>query len=478
MNRIGWRQLASGLLAATLSLGIAACDDDTSSGSGDMSGAGGDMSANVMPDMTMTGTPGTGQVVYADIVGTAYTAPTTANPTGLLPRTHVLLTLPSLPKVAPMSDPSSDLDLTMAKGCTINRYTTTNLPHGDGDAGLVTYTGWNMNTATLAFNAKNGTATMGQAMANDPITCTRLGPLMTYTCFFGNALNTDGGVGAMGSLVGDVAWPVVPHALVQNTPLRTVVSTAPDQWPPMYDTNSPGACVKRYVRYTSDPGGAACTDASFYSHPADPIGSGCQLAVEVCEQTPTAELGVASIVEATSGGADYGAAMKTIGNGGGTDGGAAQFPSPLYIVSVTSGANDITAFGPDLLTGGNSLSFADGKIAKDQPLTITFSCDPNNLTKGAGCTTATLAAMLLTTDTGTKTAPVGGLPTGVGECIAKPTTGQIAISAAQMAALTGGQTGGSIKVVLANAQLALPVSTKGHTLVFLGGLGSFGISNF
>jgi len=36
---------------------------------------------------------------------------------------------------------------------------------------------------------------------------------------------------------------------------------------------------------------------------------------------------------------------------------------------------------------------------------------------------------------------------------------------------------GSVKIVLANAQLAQPAVTMGHTLVFLGGMGIFGISN-
>ena len=69
MNRNWWRQLASGLLAATLSMGIAACDDDTSSGTGDMSMSSADLSATA-DDMAM-GKPGNAQVTLADIVGTA-----------------------------------------------------------------------------------------------------------------------------------------------------------------------------------------------------------------------------------------------------------------------------------------------------------------------------------------------------------------------------------------------------------------------
>src|SRR3954468_6450078 len=112
MNRNRWRQLASGLLAATLSLGIAACDDDTSSGTGDMS-VGADMSAEV--DMTMTGTPGNGQLTLADVVGTVF------HPTkGALPRTHTLVAVASLPKFAGTPDPSSDFGVTPTiHGCSI-----------------------------------------------------------------------------------------------------------------------------------------------------------------------------------------------------------------------------------------------------------------------------------------------------------------------------------------------------------------------
>src|SRR4051812_31942220 len=128
MNRNRWRQLASGLLAATLSLGIAACDDDTSSGTGDMA-MGGDMSANVMPDMTGAAA-GNGQITLADVVGNLY-VPTSVSPSGFLPRTHVLLSIASFPKPSRSGDPSSDLTLTPPSGCLINRFNATNMPGTD-----------------------------------------------------------------------------------------------------------------------------------------------------------------------------------------------------------------------------------------------------------------------------------------------------------------------------------------------------------
>ena len=108
MNRTTWKQLASGLLAATLSLGIAACDDDTSSGTGDMA-MGGDMSAEAgMPDMT--GTPGNGQITLADVVGTLF-VPTSVSASRCRVRTPCLR-IASFPKPSRSGDPSSDLTLT------------------------------------------------------------------------------------------------------------------------------------------------------------------------------------------------------------------------------------------------------------------------------------------------------------------------------------------------------------------------------
>jgi hypothetical protein len=87
-----------------------------------------------------------------------------------------------------------------------------------------------------------------------------------------------------------------------------------------------------------------------------------------------------------------------------------------------------------------------------------------------------LAALLLQTSTATKEKPTPALPAGAGQCIAKPTLGVISVSAAQMTALFGGQTGGSIKLALANLGLGLD-TTNGHTLVYTAGMGAFGFTN-
>jgi hypothetical protein len=406
MERTKCRVLAVGLLTATLGLGIAACGDDTTS-----------MDMAMPPDMhapnpDMTGAPpGIGQVIVADLVGTAYSQ--AAPPPNGAPRTHVLLALTSFPKVVPTSDPTSDLNFTAMTGCTVNRYTATNLPPADGDAGNVTISGYNV--YTLATNVTTGITLQTPA---PPITCIRLTTPPNYACFFGGAVSPDSG--PVGALVSNIAYPLIPQA----------------SWP------FPG-CITRVT----------------------PAGT-------FCEQSPILGLGVAQITESISGGADFPAASDTVGNGGGLDGGLAQFPGPVYVVAATSGGTNIT--GMDLLTGGRSLPVTDASISAANDLTITFSCDPNNATtQGAGCAgSSDTAALLVRSSTSKK--PMFGVTTatGLAECVAHVTTGTIKITGVQLTALLGGQTGGSIQLAL--ARLALHPKPAGtHLVAFAGGMGAF-----
>jgi hypothetical protein len=166
---------------------------------------------------------------------------------------------------------------------------------------------------------------------------------MQYGCVYGGTANADGG--AMGASTNDVIYPMMRHRDFCATTMLDV-ETYPD-WP------APFPCSERAVGARAPVVGEVCP----------PNGANANTVIQYyCEQGPIAGSGVAEITEKISGGADYEAKMKTIGNGGGTDGGVNMFPGPLYIISVTSGTTDITAFGPDLVTGGNGLSFADGKI--------------------------------------------------------------------------------------------------------------------
>jgi hypothetical protein len=409
MERMKCRVLAVGLLTATLGLSIAACGDDTTSM--DMM-VGNDLSATV--DMTTGGAPGIGQVIVADLVGTAFSQ---AAPNGA-PRTHALLALTNFPKVVPTSDPSSNLDFTAMTGCTVSRYSAANPPPADGDAGNVTISGYNVQT--LATNITSGITLPTPA---PPITCMRLTtPLPNYACFFSGAGSPDSG--PVGALVSNVAYPMIPQAM----------------WP------FPG-CIARTT----------------------PAGT-------FCEQSPILGLGVAQISENVAGGADFPAVSDTIGNGGGLDGGTAQFPGPLFVVAATSGTTNIT--GMDLITGGRSLPTTDASINPASDLTITFSCDPNNpTTQGAACAgSADTAALLVRSSTSKKVMFGTTTAAGQAECVAHVTTGTIKLTAAQLTALIGGQTGGSIQLALARLSIH-PKPAGTHLVAFAGGMGAFSFVN-
>ena len=446
MSRTWWRQLASGLLAATLSLGIAACDDDTSSGTGDMAVGGADMSANV--DMTM-GSPGIGQIVLADVVGTVYT--TQPAPKDNLYRTHALIALASMPKVVPTSDPSSDLSLTPPGGCTINRFTSTNLPASDGDAGQITIAGWNTNV--VGVSAATGTSSLGSTMS--PITCDRGGPLMKYTCSFGGTSNPDGG--GMGMTSGSVIFPLIPHQLIDDGTKGTVVNVtippASGGWPYTDADCIPRACGQEAC---PAPAGALTCD------------------VICCEQSPVA-VGQSNITETVAGGTDYAAGTKMLGNDSNADAGAAFFPQPLYLISVTQGSSTTSIAGTDLLTGGPSLSM-DQPIDTTQSMTLTFSCD-GSATPGGGCAGASdLAALLITSSTSPRTTFAVSTATGSAECISPLTNGTITIMGNQLTALIGSQTGGSVEIALARLRLVTGLSS-GHIVAYTGGMGVFGFTN-
>lgn len=456
MNRTTWRQLASGLLAATLSMGIAACDDDTSSGSGDMA-VGADMSAGV--DMTMNGAPGIGQIVLADVVGNVYT-PSATQP--VLPRTHALVALASLPVVVPTSDPSSNLNLAPPSGCTINRFSASNIPPDDGDAGMVSISGWSQ--AVIGVSAATQTASVGSSMY--PIECARSGGTPNrYACGFSGTANADGG--GMGMTTGSVVFPMIPFNIVDHM-THTVITNIPPPtgWPSAFP------CVPRYVynKAETDAGNAACTPTSFYTNPAS-----CTTALEMCEQSPVL-VGESNITETIAGGTDYPMKSQMIGAKDNADAGSSEFPQPLYLISVKQGGPELS--GTDTgFTGGPTLSMADGAIDPTKAMTITFSCD-GSTTPGSGCAgSGDLAALLITTSEHPRaTFALPSAETGSAECIAAVTTGTVMIAANQLTALVGSQTGGSFQMALARLRL-IAMQDGNHLTAFGGGMGVFGFTN-
>lgn len=447
MNRNRWKQLASGLLAATLSLGIAACDDDTSSGTGDMAMTGADLSATA-EDMAKVAA-GNGQITLADAVGTLYSPK--FGSTGMAPRTHVLLSIASFPKPARTGDPSSNLTLSPPSGCLINRYDATNMPGTDGDAGDITITGFNVPTMTqtLATDTKTGST----QPTPTTITCSRANE--HYSCAFSGTMNPDGG--AMGANTGDVIFPVIPYQVVVAA------------------TKSPAGvfigCNDMPAASPCWPFGAGACDPRYLPNPGDPSGS---TLIEVCEQHPI-DNSYAIITEKVAGGADYPASTSVLGNGGGPDGGTKMFPAGIYLVSVTQGTSTTSIAGTDPLTLGPSLSM-DAPLDATKDLTITYSCDPNNPTKGAGCAgSADFVALLVQTSTGARAAFTTPGPTGVGQCIGLVPGGSITVKANQLTALLGGQTGGSIELAL--ARLAYNINPSQPLVIATAGVGIFGFTN-
>jgi hypothetical protein len=365
-----------------------------------------------------------------------------------------------MPKVVPTSDPSSDLSLAPPSGCTINRFSTTNLPPPDGDAGLITISGWNQHVIGVSAS---GTGATGDTMY--PIGCARGGPAMgsRYGCGFAGMMNADGG--GMGMATGSVVFPMIPHKIFTNTmpPMPVPGGTIPvaqGGWP-----YTDMECIGRFVVPAPGEPNPTCS-------PAAP--QNCALLLQMCEQSPIA-LGTSNITETIAGGTDYVAGTKMLGTKDDPDAGVSEFPEPLYLVSVTQGGANLATMDP--LTGGPSLSMADAAIDVTKDLKLSFSCDGSG-TVASGCPGITdLAALLVTTSTSPKTAFALALPSGSAECISTVTAGTITIKKAQLAALVGTQTGGSFQLALARLRLLPAMNGNGHTVAYAGGMGVFGFTN-
>jgi hypothetical protein len=238
----------------------------------------------------------------------------------------------------------------------------------------------------------------------------------------------------------------------------------------------PMSCISRLTYNPSDPnappnGTANCLPTNEAT---------CATLIQQCEQSPIVPMGVAQITQAVAGGTDWPMAMATLGNGGGLDGGTLQLAGSLSVVSVTSGTTDIT--GLDALTTGPSLSMANGAIDPSKDLTITFSCDPNTLVAGSSCTgsgSPDLVGLFVTTSTSKKTAFSTSTATGTATC-SQPVTmgGTITVTASQLTAMLGGQTGGSWQVVLVRLSTRQQSSVGSHPLLtFNAGMGVFGFTD-
>jgi hypothetical protein len=178
------------LATALLSVGLAACDDDSGGGMKDMS-VNDDLSmkADAGEDMAMQ-VSSTAQITVADVVGVAW-QPVGENDGGApipLP-VHSLAVVADFPVAAGEDQNSSGSTL---NGCTWDRYDLTStdptkLPGPNENAGIVTVTGYDTQYS-LATDVRNGNV----APPDPTITCASAGaPLNQFGCFFGStATNT------------------------------------------------------------------------------------------------------------------------------------------------------------------------------------------------------------------------------------------------------------------------------------------------
>jgi hypothetical protein len=130
-----------------LAFAFAGCGNGSFGGN---DGGGGDASADGgNPDLTggggdLASTPGTAQMLLADVGGTAY-APAVGGGETALPFSHLMLTTQALPEVTSLPqyiDPDFSLQPLMVHGCTASRFTPTVQPAPDVNAGALTYTGY------------------------------------------------------------------------------------------------------------------------------------------------------------------------------------------------------------------------------------------------------------------------------------------------------------------------------------------------
>ena len=370
--------------------------------------------------------PGTGEVTFANLRGTAY-----YNGTAEL-GTHVLDVDVRLPQNAPALDPTSNYvegEALPPQGCRVEHFSASK-PRTDVDSGSVTFSGYT--TQAIAFENS------AYQPVTTPIACA-VGGSGRYECRFAMSGTSGGG------LVQDAFFPLIPYEVVQRTNPSNVLSTLPN-WP-----YGDAACIKRLVDNPQDP------------NPSNPV-----TYLVVCEQ-PTL-FRETQIGESVAGGTVYGAANATIGSG-------ADFPFPIAVVDAKSGATSIAA--TDTLTGGVSLSFADGSLAATSPFTVSYQC--YSTTAGLGCS-GNLAELKLESSPLTKGSFTESSVDGEIDCFAPITvasnsyTMSMTVNSAQMAALLGGKSGGSVKLELINlSRQTRPAGSR--SVNFGAGAGVFGSVN-
>lgn len=352
----------------------------------------------------------------------------------------------AFPVLSPALDPSSDFLLTTApSGCAVVRYDSANPAPPDGDAGIAVVTGYTVQSVVYAL------ATGGHGSPPAQIVCEDAPGTSSYACAFAGTF-VDGGVA--GSAIADDVFPAMPfHILAQADAGPSTDGGHSDAGYLVVGTISPSSGGWPFGDTTCDP------------HLVPQGGSGTFL--EMCEQHPFAQEGIAVATESVAGGADFGPATAQFGDGGGS------FPSPVTLLSLHSGATEVS--GTDALSGALNLDVPDGIVDPAAALTARFSCDGSPV-PGSGCPPGELIVLRVTSSTSTKDAFGTSSATGDARCYRPLPDGTVTLSASQLQALLGGQTGGSLRLELIRLQFTVQQDGV-HPLLLGAGQGLFGYSN-
>jgi hypothetical protein len=371
------------------------------------------MDLSMAPDLTPP--PANGQVLLADVGGTAYRPGASAGTEISSPYAHLLLTVPSFAMFATApqyADPTLSQAPGALHGCIANRYDLSAgpFPPTDVDVGVVSYHGYT--TALFSADART-TTSLYTTPVPDTIRCAWGGAVVPYYgCVFGGT-STDMANTVEGESTSAVVFPA---------------------FPPVPPYSSTGTC----------PAGTTMRTGGITT---------------VCEQHPIAT--GSNLVDAIAGGSGWGALSNQAVPVTGT------ISDPVTVISVGGAA---PANPADPLAG----VVLDGS----SDVTITWSCDGSN-TAGSGCPSGPsglldLATLIAVASPNPRSMFAITGAYGVAQCTEQLGPGTVTLSKAAVMRMLGSQTGGSISLSLIRLSVN-PASTMGHNVFFSGGKGYYAL---
>jgi hypothetical protein len=388
-----------------------------------------------MPDLEPP--PGSGFILSADVVGTAFTSGADAGTEVAAPLTHMVQAAVNLPTVAAPATASNfsfDIGTLTISGCIANRYDfVTKFPNPDTNAGVVAVSGYATKLMTPVPKTVNSTGLLGPIP--DVIGCVNpITPLPNYLCFY-----NPGGSGTLdGASTNAMVFPLIP-----DTGNMGAGGTHP-----LYL----GLCGLTGANCTA----ADCTPHNFGGGP--PPAEFCEQKVFRSGQTINVNVG---------GGGGYGASSTNFRVD--ADDGGVRVPTAITITDIKVGSNSLGVTDISAITGFDPA----------QNLTISFSCDGTG-TAGSGCSGSgpfDLAILVGATSDTDRTAFSPGTDFGTLTCIEQVNSkSSFVVPANILQAMLGSQTTGSINLTAMHANAALGTGSQNNLIAV--GRGVFGFFNF